>query len=254
MTTELPRATVFLDADNTLWDTDAVFASAQLALLNDLEISAGCRIEDLDRLAFVRAIDQALAERHHDGLRYPPTLLVRAISRALVEGEAGARAAKHAWLGQRGSILSANDEDAIVASYFSNLKSTPVLRPGVTEGMAKFSQAGCFVLIVSEAAYKRTEATAVTLGLEGTFERVIEGRKRPELYRRVLKLAGSPARAFMIGDQLDRDIAPANAAGLTTIFFPGGFQPRWSPEEQDVQPDHRIDRFDQAVPIVLDHT
>jgi putative hydrolase of the HAD superfamily len=250
MTPQPARATIFLDADNTLWDTDQVFASAQLGLLDDVEARTDRKVEEGDRLAFVRAIDQALAERHHHGLRYPPTLLVRAIARAL-GGEAGAQAAKQAWLGQRGSILSTADEDAIVAAYFGSLKSTPALRPGVAEGMAQLSDAGCFVLIVTEAALKRTEATAALLGLEGTFNRVIEGRKRPELYRRVLKLAGSPANTFMIGDQLDRDIVPAKAAGLTTIFFPGGFQPRWLPEEQDVRPDHRIDRFDQALPIIL---
>jgi putative hydrolase of the HAD superfamily len=250
MTSERVRATVFLDADNTLWDTDQVFASAQLGLLDDVEARSGRTVQDADRLAFVRAIDQTLAERHHDGLRYPPTLLVRAIGRTL-EGEAGAQAAKQAWLGQRGSSLSAADEDAIVADYFGKLKATPDLRPGVAEGMAQLRDAGCFVLIVTEAALKRTEATAALLGLEGSFNRVIEGRKRPELYRRVLKLAGAPENAFMIGDQLDRDIVPAKAAGLTTIFFPGGFQPRWLPEEQNVRPDHRIARFDQALPIIM---
>lgn len=250
MTRQHRRPTVFLDADNTLWDTDQVFRSAQLALLDEVEIRVGQKVEDGDRQAFVRAIDQALAERHHDGLRYPPTLLVRAISRALA-GEAGSQAAKQAWLGQRGSTLSTSDEGEIVAAYFANLKAPPDLRPGVGEGMAQLHDAGCFTLIVTEASSNRTEATASLLGLDGTFNRVIEGRKRPELYRRVLKLAGSPAIAFMIGDQLDRDIVPAKAAGLTTIFFPGGFQPRWLPDEQDVRPDYRIERFDHALPIVL---
>jgi hypothetical protein len=33
-----------------------------------------------DPLAFIREIDQQLAERHHQGLRYPPRLLARAAS------------------------------------------------------------------------------------------------------------------------------------------------------------------------------
>ena len=56
----------------------------------------------------------------------------------------------------------------------------------------------------------------------------------------------------MIGDQLDRDIAPAKAAGLTTIFFPGGFRPKWQPAEGDVRPDYTVQDFNQAAAFVLD--
>ena len=55
---------------------------------------------------------------------------------------------------------------------------------------------------------------------------------------------------FMIGDQLDRDIATAKAAGLQTIYFPGGLAPKWAPDEETVRPDFRITSFAEIPGIV----
>ena len=55
----------------------------------------------------------------------------------------------------------------------------------------------------------------------------------------------------MIGDQLQRDIAPAKAAELTTIYVPGRFKPRWEPHEHVVGPSYSVQSFDQAVEIIL---
>ena len=75
------------DADNTLWDTDSVFAEAQLVLLDETERVTRTRCATDDRLAFVRAYDQALASRHHLHLKYPPQMLVAALACAPPVGE-----------------------------------------------------------------------------------------------------------------------------------------------------------------------
>lgn len=54
----------------------------------------------------------------------------------------------------------------------------------------------------------------------------------------------------MIGDQLARDIAAAKAAGLETIWFPGGFRPGWEPDAETVRPDHVVTSF-AAVPAIM---
>src|SRR5271166_6606545 len=87
---------VFVDADNTLWDTDGVYATAQLNLLAAVETVTWSRSSAGDRLAQVREVDQALAERHHRGLRYPTRLLAIAVARVLA-GEDMEAAAKAAW-------------------------------------------------------------------------------------------------------------------------------------------------------------
>jgi putative hydrolase of the HAD superfamily len=79
--TDRKRLVLFVDADNTLWDTDGIFATAQLNLLTAVETAIGFPIFVANRLAFVRQIDQALAELHHRGLRYPPRLLAAAVAR-----------------------------------------------------------------------------------------------------------------------------------------------------------------------------
>jgi putative hydrolase of the HAD superfamily len=107
------------------------------------------------------------------------------------------------------------------------------------------------VVVVTEGGRARVEGIAAQLGVAKHIDRVLEGTKRPELYRRVLRLLGSPSRSFMVGDQLDRDVVPAKAAGLETIYFPGGFQPSWGPLAADAQPDHTISSFAEVPRIVL---
>src|SRR5262245_46559998 len=69
---------LFTDADNTLWDTNAVYARAQLLLLHSL---AGEHMfeSDVEALDFVRRIDQRIARLHPKGLRFPPMLLASAL-------------------------------------------------------------------------------------------------------------------------------------------------------------------------------
>jgi putative hydrolase of the HAD superfamily len=243
-------ATVFVDADNTLWDTDAVFASAQLELLAGVQGLVGISSVAADPLAFIREIDQQLAERHHQGLRYPPRLLARAAGFALM-GFAAARAAKTAWLGEVKPVMDEASETKLEQAFFAGISKPPELRPGVIEGLDRLLDAGCVVLVVTESPQAKVAATAELLGLKGHFTRIIEGKKRPELFERVVRLANMPAHAFMIGDQLDRDIAPAKAAGLTTVYFPSGFKPRWMPDEAEVRPDFKIESFAEVPEIVV---
>ncbi|MDH4744201.1 HAD family hydrolase [Sphingomonas sp. CBMAI 2297] len=243
--------TVFVDADNTLWDTDEVFARAQLALLEQVEAAVGLKAATTDRLSFIRACDQAIAARHHDGLRYPPHLLVRALVFAL-QGQPSEVAARAAWSNHLPSMLASVDEVALVKRFFAALKQQPALRPGVVEGLMMLEKANATVLIVTEAARARVEETAAELGLTGHFTRVIEGKKRPDLFRRIVRLTGDPATAYMVGDQLDRDIAPAKEAGLRTIYFPGNFVPRWTLDKEKVGPNHQVSDFAEAAAIILE--
>jgi putative hydrolase of the HAD superfamily len=242
-------ATVFVDADNTLWDTDAVFARAQLALLASIEQATDSGSIPRERLPFIREIDQQLAERHHQGLRYPPRLLARAAAFALM-GFSAARAAKAAWLGEIKRPIDDTLEVKLEQAFLAEISRPPELRPGVIEGLGRLLESRCVVLIVTESARAKVAATAELLGLTGHFNRIIEGKKRPELYERIVRLAHMPTQGFMVGDQLDRDIAPAKTAGLTTIYFPSGFKPRWMPDEADVRPDFKIVSFAEVPQIV----
>lgn len=249
MSGRIDPATVFMDADNTLWDTDGVFAAAQTAMLKQVCERLGVAAPRTDPLAFLRDVDQAIAERHQDGLRYPPILLVRGLERAL-SGEASDAAARAALRGRHEYRIPAETAEAIAADFQVGLGATPVLREGVRQGLEAMRRVGVRLIVVSEAARSRVETTAAAHGILHLFERVLEGRKSPALYRRLLALARVGERAFMVGDQMNRDIEPACAAGLETIYFPGSFKPRWGNERADVRPDHVIDDFSDLVGIV----
>lgn len=241
---------VFIDADNTLWDTDGVFAAAQTGMLADVRRQLGAPDQDGDPLAFVRAVDQAIAERHQDGLRYPPVLLVRGLEKAF-SGVAPDAAARAAMRGRHDYRISPDDADAVASRFRASLAATPPLRRGVRDGLEVMRRDGVRLLVISEASKGRVEATATSHGILHFFERVLEGRKSTALYRRMLALTHAAGRAFMIGDQMNRDIEPASAAGLETIYFPGGFQPRWSLAAGPVEPDHVIADFSEAADIVI---
>ena len=244
------RTTIFVDADNTLWETNSVFAHAQLSLLAAVESAIGIAVPNVDRLAFLREIDQAIAARHHAGLRYPPHLLVRATELAL-SGMKADEAARAAWRGGQCYRMSESDIAEIEQRFWSDLAAPPKPRPGVEAGLRRLEQLGYLLLIVTEGPKAKVAQIAEDLNLSRFFDRIIEGPKTPALYRRVLSLTRALAPAYMIGDQLDRDIKPAKDAGLSTIYFPGAFRPRWTPDEAAVQPDYVISSLAEVPDIVL---
>lgn len=217
-------AVVFVDADNTLWDTDAVFAVAQLNMLAAVERLLGVGGPINDRLDFVRSIDQSIAERHHAGLRYPPKLLANALALAL-KGTPPQTAGRQAWKKSRAAQpLSDHDVEDIESTFASALGELPSLRSGVGEGLRVLHKTGCTVFVITEGARDRVIRIAKTHHINDLFDRVIEASKSAQIYTRALRLIGRPVEAFMVGDQLDRDIAPAKMAGLKTIYFPGGLR------------------------------
>lgn len=243
---------VLVDADNTLWDTNQIYADAQLALLADVEEAVGERATVDDRLAWLRKIDQGLAERHHARLRYPPRLLAKAVALAL-KGMDIATATRFAWSGGR-SEAQLEDTTAmqIERAFFENVKETPKLRKGVAAGLERLHDAGCSVLILTEGGRDKVLTLLREYELAAYVSGVIEARKEPRMFERVVAAQGKRTRAYMIGDQLDRDIIPAKAAGLTTIFFPGGFQPKWQATESVAAPDWKVSNFEEAAAFILE--
>jgi FMN phosphatase YigB (HAD superfamily) len=243
------RPVVFVDADNTLWNTDSVFAAAQLNLVVAVESAVGLETTVSNRLAFVRSVDQAIAERHHAGLRYPPRLLALAVASALrgKEIEAAARTAEGG--GQSDDSLPHAVREKIEAAFLEDLQTPPALLPGVREGLHTLQAACALVLMLTEGSRAKALRIAKYHEIADSFDRVIESPKSPRLYKRILKLTGDSSNAYMIGDQLLRDIEPAMAAGVTAIYVPGAFKPRWELKEDRVRPDFTVEFFDEAALI-----
>jgi putative hydrolase of the HAD superfamily len=249
--TDSPVTVVFIDADNTLWDTDGVYADAQLALLNELEDRLGVQFPELDRLAFVRSIDQGLAERHHEGLRYPPRFLIKALALALT-GSDKTSAIRLAWSGGiEANRLTNETVQQVETRMVQDLRRTPALRPGVLSGLSQLETEGFPMLVLTEGRLERVKDNIRIHGLERYIPRVMEAKKDKRLYERLLKVFRPCNVGFMIGDQLERDIRPAKVAGLSTIYFPSNFRPKWDIEQKGALADHQITTF-AGVPAIID--
>lgn len=235
----LSRPTVALiDADNTLWDTDAVFRTAQLRLLSLVESNLGKRFAAENRLDFVRAYDQALALAHHLHLRYPPQLLVRALEAGLAHQPAD-RVARDLVAGRMsiGGRLSDEAVQALATSFLEALNDPPPLLPTVREAVVVARLAGFTLYVMTEGRVARQKKLLDLYELTNFFEDVWELTKTEEQFGRLMtRFSGS--RVIVVGDQPDRDIFPSKAAGCVSVFVPSRFTPSWNATASPLSADY----------------
>jgi putative hydrolase of the HAD superfamily len=233
---------IYTDADNTLWDTDAVFARAQLALLSSAEQITGLVAPQNDGLAYLRQFDQAIARRHHSGLRYPPALLAQALVLGLRGGTPDAVASQ---VVMTGSMPSPAETSAVTA-FNECIAQLPALLPGVAEGLKLANSLSVPVYVVTEGpleiARQRLERLGLDIGIAGT----LSAPKSRDLYCRLVEKA-KPHKAVMIGDQSDRDIRFAHESGMNTILVPSRFQPAWQSSDDIKLADAVVNNFFEAV-------
>ena len=233
---------IYTDADNTLWDTNAVFAEAQLALLNLAEDLSGVHHPINSRVEFVREVDQAIAARHHARLRYPPALLLRALRERL--GGLSPEAAAQRVLAQ-GSVPTESETTGLCA-YSRILSRVPPLLPGVRDGLELASKQGMPVYVITEGPIELVRTRLQRLELAALTTGALSAAKTPGLFAR-LKQRAAPHSALMIGDQPDRDIRFAHEAGLKTILVIGSFRPRWAQLAETDLADSMVDNFLDAI-------
>ena len=116
--------------------------------------------------------------------------------------------------------------DEIVADYLQALSSTPRLLEGVADGVRAAKAAGLRIFVMTEGRVEKQKALLELHGLTGSFEGVWEmAKERSQFDRVVTRFAES--RVVVVGDQPDRDIVPAKAAGCSTVLIPSRFKPTW---------------------------
>lgn len=236
------------DADNTLWDTNALYAQAQLYLLERIEIYLQRVARAADRLAFVRSIDEELTILHNQELGYPPEMLVIGIAEGLT-GVSAKQAAQRAIRTSPSSFRFPVQD--LVRSFLHHVQDQfPELRPGVAEALPLLHSMGILIVIATEGKVVQCEKILAHHGFSSFVSRVVEGKKTRLLFSNIAETYDHPHLKFAVGDQLGRDIHPAKASGYATIYFPGGFRPSW--ESRDVaQSDYTISSFAEVCPIIL---
>ena len=242
----LPNVVVAIDADNTLWDTNTIFAKAQLHLLGLIETETK-RLAIGNKLKFIRAIDQELALLHNYDLRYPPHILVKATINVLL-GLPLNEAARLA-IDSKDSVSP--DVSTYTAAFLGYLKTEiPRLRRGVRRGLAKLNSRNYHLVIVTESNHGRCGMFLEKHNLRKYIHSIYEVKKSTDAYKKLLLDFPNAEAKVMIGDQLDRDIIPAKHAAFFTIYFPGGFNPTWTPNQEPVWFDQQISSFAEVPDIV----
>jgi len=243
------RPVILVDADNTLWDTDAIFAEAQLLMLALVEAEVGSKAPGPDRLGWLRSYDQAIAQIDHRHLRYPSGLLVQALALGL--SGVGPREAAAASVGARHRAMPTTTVDMIVSKYVAKLQTSPDLLPGVREGLTAARDASVEVWVLTEGHAKDQRARISDLGIADLIKGLAEVTKTVEQFDRQRRRF-APKPLYVVGDQPDRDIAPARAAGCRTVLVPSRFRPAWQDEAAWASADYVADGFAKAVAWILE--
>jgi len=241
---------VLADADNTLWNTDSVFAEAQLILLAAVDPDVA-RLPREQALAHVRQFDQSIAEIDHRHLRYPPSMLVRVLELG-ADGLDPKTAARRVASGAVRAKLSDAAVAELVDAYLSSLQAVPPLLPGVREGLRRAKESSIPTWILTEGSAERQRERAGVLGIGDLVCGVSETIKNAEQFARQRRRF-LPSDLFVIGDQPDRDIQPARSAGCFGILISSGFRPKWVEETAWRDADFVADDFATAMNWVLEH-
>ncbi|PVX97683.1 HAD family hydrolase [Paraburkholderia unamae] len=247
----MTKPVVLCDADNTLWDTDSVFATAQRTLLDVLETRLD-RLSDLsDRIEYVRRYDQALASRHHLHLRYPPVMLVIALAEGLT-GRAPDEAATLVIAGHRSAHISLSEAQKLAADFLGLLSTLPELLPTVKDGLKLAREEGIPLYVVTEGRIDKQKQIITHHKLTHYIEAIFEITKTQSQFER-LRQRFHPAQTVMVGDQPDRDIEPAKRAGCETVLVPSRFLPSWNRVGGAREASYKARDFGDAIRWVAQH-
>jgi len=242
---------VLVDADNTLWDTNALFAAAQVTLLEFVERTTGRKCPVPDRLAFVRSYDQALASRHHLHLKYPVQMLVATLADALISQASPVIAAESILQGrQSADHLSSKTRNDAISAYVHGLSAATELLPRVRVGLQLAKDSGLPLFVITEGKLDLQRKALFAHHLEAYIENIWELTKTVAQFQRLVRRF-QPAKLIVIGDQPDRDVVPAHQAGCTTILVRGKFRPGWQSERDECAADYIARNFVDAVEWLL---
>src|SRR4029077_5170555 len=231
------------DADNTLWDTNAVFSEAQINLLS-VFAEVGLLKDPEAELDTLRKIDRELS-RVTGHFEYDCASLAIAVGH-YYSGIINVEQAADFALKQIESVSASVIEQSCVA-FARTLKKIPPLFTDTEEVLRVLTsnrslQQSIVLILFTDGERSRIERILETYRLgESTFDEVVIGRKTVESFKEVRMLAlqklesveDSDAKILMIGDSLKRDIGPSKQAGFTTIYKPAGFLGSETPSSSD---------------------
>ena len=132
------------------------------------------------------------------------------------------------WLKANGEELGEADVERLRGAFAAPIDYGPHLCEGATAALRWCKARGLTVVLITNMLstgdaeawrnWRRTEAADV-IDHVVTSHSVGWAKPHPAMFERALALAGAPAsEAFMVGDDLDVDIAGAGALGIRTVW------------------------------------
>jgi len=247
----LVSAALIFDADNTLWDTNAVFRKAQLEILR-VFAKSGLIKEPESELANLRLIDKALANLAQD-FEYRPIILPVALDHYYSRNVSIDEAA--AWALQQGSTYAQDFVRSSCESFNKALEQIPPMFKDAEEVLIKLQDArasGSPIALVmfSEGKARRLERILEAHHLRNrkVFDQIVIQKKSldsfchvREVAHRHLSSVNEETLFVMIGDSLQRDIVLANRTGFVTVYKPAVFLGEENASSKDEEPRFRID-------------
>ncbi len=262
-------AILIFDADNTLWDTNAVFREAQRAMLrpftslfSDMSVDAEiATLRQIDRLFFqrigkfeydFRLLAEALALYYLDHRS-----LLDAVCRTIDTTSSGSGA-------DVGSEVEMLIEEAH-QDYVEALQEIPPLLPDaemVLDLLHEVSGAGSRMVLTlfSEGDPERLEHILGAYGMEGDrmFQAIQIGAKSAESFLRFREIGrgmldtacADQAQTVVIGDALKREIKCGNQIGATTVYIPAAFLGKEKPTAEDESPTYRLPDLGELPPLL----
>lgn len=228
------RPTLVFDADDTLWDEQAVLQAFELkveALLDRLTGSASGFRE-----RFI-----AIENANIPALGYGFASYIYSAAEAI--------AANPAWYRHREEVL------AFVAELIAGMQSAcPPVIEGVKPTLETLAAADYRLVVLTRGIEHEQRAKLQRSGLSELFSEIrIVGRKDPETYRAAARDLGDPSGAAlcMIGNSIRSDVGPALEAGWRAIHVPA--PTAWAHDAGDEIASvrfRRADRFGQVADLV----
>ena len=248
---------VSIDGDNTLWDTNEVFANAQRRMLEGLRL-AGFETDPDRDFELLRELDDQLIA-HHRTHRYESKYLAYALIRWARAGEGPIDDLTLAELERESEEVK-----RVTAELGERLKDDvqeiPLLFPGTMDALDAIRLKGRSVLVLySDASQGRLATICSHYNMPAVFDLVEQGDKSDDDWMRVLEAGRSKIferfseveyRTYVVGDLLKYDIRPAKRLGAITIYKPGGYRGREIPQDPEERPMFTVQTLGEVVDIV----
>jgi FMN phosphatase YigB (HAD superfamily) len=239
---------IIFDLDNTLVDKNAVFEKAQNQMIKMIKGGDATRKD----MKILRKMDSILIKKHQSHL-YPFRILAlslwfyyhknldinQSILRSLEVLEKSSEITDEV----RKAVDLAEKATAV---YIDILENTPAeLFDGVEDVLQTLRKRGYKLVLLSEGSEALQKKTLETHGLNKYFADVVLcKRKDRECFLDIMNHwnitdDGKELKVFVVGDGIEREIAPGNEIGAVTVWKPGNFNPG-TPSSGARQPDFSI--------------